>query len=163
MVEMKIFTPPSGRFIFLMMRATVPTVCRSLALGESLSFLSMTIPMRPSPLYASSATRASSLAVIIRGVKIPGKIGRPDTGIRYSLLERVCSAGTMGFSLDLPALPVPEAFSLTTDSSASATASPTWEETASLPASSNCEISVAEEESSCNSVFVIVSITMESS
>ena len=90
-VEMKILTPPSGRLIFLTIRAAVPTACKSAADGDSTSFLVITTPIKPSEAAAVSTTFVSSSELIISGVKMPGKMGRPDKGIILSLFERVWS------------------------------------------------------------------------
>ena len=95
-VEIKIFTPPSGRLIFLMMRATVPTGCKSKTDGDSASLFSIEMPIKPFSLHAASTTLVSSGALIMSGVNMPGKIGRPASGIKKSLLESACSIGIGG-------------------------------------------------------------------
>ena len=94
-VEIKTLTPPSGKLIFFIIRATVPTECISETWGLSTSSLSITIPIKPSLLYDSSIAFASSGEFIISGVKIPGKMGLPTSGIKNNLFERVCSTGTI--------------------------------------------------------------------
>ena len=95
-VEMKMFTPPSGRLILRTIRAAVPTCSRSPAVGFSpFSVVVSTRPRKLSAAMAFSTVSTSDAAGSTRGVRMPGKAGFPRRGMRKSRAGRIWSAGTM--------------------------------------------------------------------
>ena len=85
------FTPPSGRFIFFIILATVPISYKSLATAFSSSVFESTRPIKPFASNESSTIFTSSGLESISGVKIPGKIGCPLRTTKGNFRGSACS------------------------------------------------------------------------